>query len=142
MIPLLRDHRSLLALLLLGCLSGCAGELANPERFLDGGAAACSPGVDVVADILGSATCAGPGCHAADIPNVAPDLASPGVAERLIDVPTTACPDRVLIDSVNPAQSYLLESLKPSPTCGGQMPVGGALSEADIACVEEWIGSL
>lgn len=125
------------------CLSACAGGLENPSRFLDGGgAASCTPGLDVVTDILASATCSGPGCHAAEAPNVAPDLISPGVADRLVNVATAGCTDRFLVDSANPAASYLLESLKPAPGCGSQMPIGGVLTAEEIACVEEWVEGL
>jgi hypothetical protein len=140
----MRDSKCVaLALCLLLGLSGCAGDLENPERFFDGGpGAACNLAIDVEVDLLASATCTGPGCHAAESPNAAPDLASPGLAARLIDVAVGGCEDRVLVDLGDPQSSYLLESLRPDPGCGGQMPVGGSLSEEEIACVEQWIEGL
>lgn len=135
--------RAFIALLLLLASSACAGDLENPERFLDGGqlSSTCSPGVDGVAEIL-EASCTASGCHGAYAPNVAPDLASPGIATRLVDVTSQGCTDRVLVDSANPQDSYLLEKLRPDPSCGNQMPLGGTLSEDDIACVEQWVEGL
>jgi len=134
--------RAFLALLLLLASSGCAGDLENPERFLDGGQQSSTcVGVDVVVDIL-EASCAASGCHAAYAPNVAPDLASPGIAARLVDVTSQGCADQVLIDSANPQGSYFLEKLRPDPSCGIQMPLGGTLSEDDIDCVEQWVEGL
>jgi hypothetical protein len=97
--------------------------------------------VDVVVDIL-EASCTGSGCHGAYAPNVAPDLASPGFAARLVDVTSPGCTDRVLVDSANPQDSYLLEKLRPDPSCGNQMPLGSTLSEDEIACVEQRVEGL
>ncbi len=127
-------------------LSGaCAGELKNPDSYfsIDGGAdAICPSGIDVPADILASASCSNLGCHSADTPNIAPDLASPNVEERLINIPTSGCDDRLLIDPNDPMASYLLESLSPSPACGNQMPIGGSLTPEELACVKQWIENL
>lgn len=138
----------LLRRILLGCflgiVSGCAGELENPERFdsTDAQVDVCES-IDVVTDILGSDTCSNAGCHDADNPSAGLDLLSPGLAQRLVNVASQGCSDRVLVDMAAPQASYLLESLKPAPGCGSQMPFGRpALSGEEIECVRLWIEEL
>ncbi len=136
-------------------ITGCAGSLSDPDRFQsgddgagDGGGAdaapdptgGCPPGTDVPTDIL-AARCAGSVCHDNDAPAAGLDLGSADVASRLVDV-ASGCNDLLLIDSANPGGSYLIEKLQPTPTCGSRMPLGGALSDEELACVEEWVGSL
>ncbi len=81
--------------------------------------------------------CAGPGCH---IPNgTPPDLTSPGVETRLLNV-TSTCNQRPYIGA---ADSFLEEKLVGSPpACGGlPMPFGtpAALSAEDEQCIIGWI---
>jgi hypothetical protein len=49
-----------------------------------------------------------------------------------------------LIDPENPPASIIIQKVAASaPPCGSRMPVvGGPLSQADITCLQEWIGSL
>jgi hypothetical protein len=81
--------------------------------------------------------CAGAGCH---IPNnTPPDLTSPGVETRLLNV-LSSCNQRPYIGA---ADSFLEEKLVGTPpACGGlQMPFGmaNALSAADEQCIIAWI---
>jgi hypothetical protein len=49
-----------------------------------------------------------------------------------------------MIDPANPAASIILQKVTASsPPCGERMPVvGGPLSQEDVTCLQEWIGSL
>lgn len=77
------------------------------------------------------------------------DLASPGVTERLVDVPATyaevdsgdTCPSNGrLIDSADPEQSWLLRKITGTHgDCGSVMPAAGSLTSDERACLESWI---
>jgi hypothetical protein len=84
------------------------------------------------------------GCHMSMDPAQGLDLASPGVAARLVGVaPTGPGCTGVLADPKNPTQSVLYRKLTDSPPCGVPMPFGGnRVSAADLACVKTWIASL
>jgi hypothetical protein len=125
---------ALLLLVAFG-IGGCAGELENPERFAD-----CQPGM---VEAMFQDRCAGL-CHAGDRPEADLDLTAPGVAERLIGVPsqTSFCDGRVLVDpdAVEPFEHLLLDKLSETPTCGTRMPFGASsLTELDRECVRRWI---
>jgi hypothetical protein len=81
--------------------------------------------------------CGGSGCH---VPaGVPPDLTSPGVETRLLNV-LSSCNQRPYIGA---ADSFLEEKLVGTPpACGGlPMPFGtpNALSAADEQCIIAWI---
>lgn len=86
--------------------------------------------------------CAGSGCHGATNPAAGLDLASAGVAARLVGQTSAACPGQVLVVAGDPQASYLLDKLGSSPACGKQMPMSGALPADEYNCVSTWIGSL
>lgn len=74
------------------------------------------------------------------------DLRPAGLAERLVDVPSTAqgCDGRLLINPVSPENSQLLRVLAPdeSGSCILVMPPPpSTIPDADIACIEEWVES-
>jgi hypothetical protein len=144
--------------LLVG-LVACAGTLDDAAEFStafaagDAGADSASPGDtggafacgDVPTTIL-QATCGVVGCHYAASPAEGLDLASPGVASRLIDVPGTEDPalGLLLIDSVHAQQSIVLTKLRTSTVpYGAQMPLGGTpLTDNQVSCVAAWIASV
>jgi hypothetical protein len=80
--------------------------------------------------------CGGIGCH---IPGgTVPDLTSPGVETRLLNV-LSSCNQRPFIGA---ADSFLEEKLVGTPpACGLQMPfaMANALSAADEQCIIAWI---
>jgi hypothetical protein len=48
-----------------------------------------------------------------------------------------------LLDPENPRGSVILQKVNGTSDCGGAMPIGRpALSDTDVDCLEEWIGSL
>jgi len=76
------------------------------------------------------------------------DLATPGVADRLVGVRSTsdACSGQLLIDPKNPDDSLLLrlvdaQRFAANPGCGVMMPFGKpeGLTGDDLTCVENWV---
>ena len=118
-------------------LAGCAGDLKDPERF--GPVPLCRESIDVEALLrarCGSAVCHGDGAS----PAAELDLVTPEVASRLVGVSSTQCEGQLRIDPDSPDQSFLLAKLVDPPSgCGSRMPLVGYLTEAEVACVWEWI---
>ena len=88
--------------------------------------------------------CGGSGCHGqgSQFSNFAEseDAALAYVGESGEALCASAGP---LIDPDNPAASIIIQKVTASsPPCGSPMPVVGELSQADITCLQEWIGSL
>lgn len=143
-------------------LWGCAGTLADPEDFQslagDGGLEAgpqVGPGTASEAGAEGGTgcpdvpttifqqTCGASGCHGPPSPQEGLDLASPGVASRLINVPSAEMPALDLINSMAPEKSAVLTKLSAPPPFGSQMPFGEPpLSAQQIGCVSAWIDSV
>lgn len=132
-------------------LASCAGTLEDPDRFRetgslgtqpradgDGGGAAGPSCPDVPQTVLSSASCAASGCHAPPLAAASLDLASPGVAGRLVGV--AAKSGGLLIDPAGVEQSVLYKRLLPDGS--PRMPIGQPLDDATIACVRTWISSL
>jgi hypothetical protein len=101
------------------------------------------PEIDGIAATVFAPSCATAACHAAEAPAVGLDLASPGVATRLVGAQAASC-DRLLVAPGNPEASFLLDKIREvQPACGTRMPpAGAALDEASIACIESWIAAL
>ncbi|MCC6559107.1 MAG: hypothetical protein IT372_39790 [Polyangiaceae bacterium] len=119
-------------------IAGCPGTLDDKEKFLSAGACPDIP-------TLFAQTCLGGGCHSAASKAGDLDLESPELAARVSGAPSTGdCAGRgVLADPADPEGSVLYFKLEPSPPCGSPMPPSGApLTEAQLACVREWIASL
>lgn len=153
----MRIDRRLRLVGLAWLLSGCAGELDNPEDFeflLDSGSAVGPD--DDAGDVDGGGgdvpscvtdafqTCGLVGCHNSTAPQV--DLVSPGLAARLVDQPSLAgglCEGRVFIPT-DGTESLLLKKLSTSSDCGSPMPLGRAPGTpyADYDCIEAWVISL
>ena len=140
----------LCALGALSLLTGCPGKLDDIERFLVDSAALDDAGNgsavpddtgacgDVIARIF-VPSCGDTACHSATAPQQGLDLASPGVAMRVVNVSGRVCMS-TLADPKNPEASLLYTKLLPKPTCGAQMPLARPpLSSADAACVLAWI---
>jgi hypothetical protein len=83
--------------------------------------------------------CADKGCHVAS-GGIAPDLVSPGVLQRLLNVPST-CQGRPYIGA-DADDSFLANKIAAEPTaCGASMPFfqQASLSDADEQCILDWI---
>lgn len=128
--------RPLVLALAFSSLTGCPGELQDPDRFLggtDGGGPTCGVETDLFVAKCGTA-----GCHDNTV-NAAQglDLVSPGVANRLRTGLATC-------GSVagQPLGSWLVTKVKPTPGCGGQMPPGLPLDAQEIRCLELYVAAL
>ncbi len=81
------------------------------------------------------------------------DLVSPGVEQRLIDMPPNfstvdlnkdQCPTvdpPLLVDSRDPEQSLLLMTLEDRQPCGRKMPYSSVpgFNDSSIACIRDWV---
>ena len=90
------------------------------------------------------ASCSGGSCHGAGgLGNFAE---SEEAARAFVGVSgTISCgSEGPLLDPENPGASIIIQKVEPgTPPCGGPMPIGGSpLSDEDIQCLEDWIGSL
>lgn len=93
-----------------------------------------------------ASSCAAAGCHAAESAADAGglDLESPSIVDRLLGVPSQACPDLLLIDPDDFTQSYFYMTInKTMPMgCGDPMPSPfgyPAGYEANAVCLEIWV---
>lgn len=136
----------------LAALEGAAGGAGGGGNGVGGGASGQSAagggtgGGSGCGDIPGTLllpSCGPVGCHGGAKPASKLDLASPGVAARLVGKPGFGCGGN-LADPASPETSLLyLKIATPVPACGGRMPLGvDPLDAATIACVAAWIGSL
>ena len=122
--------------LALSVLSGCPGDLVDPDRFLTGrdggGGGGCS--LDVEQDIF-QAKCATAGCHDATTASGALDLATAGVKDRL-RTGTATCTSA----AGQRAGTFMLNKVSASPSCGGPMPLGGTpLTSAEVSCLNAYL---
>jgi hypothetical protein len=142
---------------ILVCLSGCAGDLRDPERFgfvvrPDGGGGSGSTkdaAVEAddapkqcVLDIF-KMKCAQSGCH---VTNSTPlDLQSDGVADRLIDQGSNAngvCKGKTLLSTKKGEDSLFAQKLTDKQPCGSKMPLVGTLTPTEQMCLMDWIDSV
>ncbi len=111
-----------------------------------------APGACDIAQVFAKTEngCTNSNCHGSPFQGGL-DLASPGLAGRLVGVASTsqACSGQLLIDSQKPEESLLLRLVDPaayaaSPhQCGVLMPFGSneGLSGNDLACMKQWVAS-
>ena len=67
-------------------------------------------------------------------------MVSPGVGPRIVGTEATQCAGELRIDPEHPDASFLLEKLAgPRDGCGDRMPRVGFLSDAEFACVRDWV---
>lgn len=120
-------------------LAGCPGELRDPGRFTDGGAAGGGSNncPDVPTEIFAK-KCAGSTCHGGMTPVSNLDLVADGVASRVVGKAAVGCKGS-LADPAAPEASVIYIKIAPGDTCGSRMPLGAPLSDEEIACVKDWI---
>ena len=137
---------SVVALAIVPLVSGCPGELANPEDFEDAavsGGTGSGTGTGVVDPCNGLLTnsCALANCHDAESSSV--DLSLAGREERLVDKPSAACVDKLYIDTANPEASLLYtKCAEPDPACGSPMPLAQEpLDQEELSCLLAYVQS-
>ena len=118
-------------------VSGCAGNLNDPDAFLIEG-----PGEKDAETILAE-SCGTSGCHDdSSQAQAGLDLVSPGVEARVVNINAIAigCTDRILVVAGDPNASYLIEKVENIPgICGLQMPIIGSLDPDEVEVLREWI---
>lgn len=147
------------ALAALGCSSGSGGVTASSVV----GGSVASAGMSAGVGVAGSAavsggpcnaptdvfplTCASIVCHEGTANKL--DLLSPGVDQRLLDVPAMGVhcgkTGMKLVDSKNPEQSLILLKLTTSPPCGSPMPLGSGpsgLKPEQLTCIHDYVVGL
>ncbi len=124
--------------------SGCPGSLDDPSKFTGPDGGTTTGDCDVEGDLFPS-RCGDSACHDPDGPAGSIDLVSPGIGERVAGVAAiSGCAPGILADPANPTDSVIYVVLTPdSCTPFGQMPQNGTpFTDAELACVEQWIASL
>lgn len=105
-----------------------------------GGVSRCG---DAEVDAIFLAKCSASICHGdpdASTEGIAiPALFSPERKTAWLDRPGVYCPEELLIDSLNPAESLLVTTLRRTAACGIRMPIGPMIPDAEIECIEQWV---
>ena len=116
--------------------TGCAGNLSNPEDFMDGGTAPKS------AETVLVESCGTLACHDQERDPHFLDLRSPNIETRVVGVNAVGagCTSDILVVAGDPDSSYLLDKvLNAFGICGLQMPVGDNLSDSEVELLRQWI---
>jgi hypothetical protein len=93
-------------------------------------------------------TCAGSVCHYQGAVNLPPNFETTDDVFTMLTTSPTRCDDAVsplLVDVANPEDSYLLVKIRGQQPagCGTPMPPDqSTITQAQIDCLEDWIGSL
>jgi hypothetical protein len=141
------------SLFLLVCLSSCAGDLRDPERFgflVPRDAATQDSTLEVdntppqcVLDVFKTKCAQTAGCHTE---NATPlDLQSDGVGDRLVDQGTFAngvCKGKILLSTKKGTDSLLAQKLTDKQPCGAKMPLTGTLTPTEQMCLNDWIATV
>ncbi|RKG93127.1 hypothetical protein D7V88_03540 [Corallococcus terminator] len=129
---------SLFAVALLATSAGCAGGLDDPDRFTGGTGSACA--TSTTATGILQAQCFA--CHSTSSKEIGAglDLEATGLPGRLYTTTSSStCSSVPMANSADPANSLFLKKLTSNPGCGTRMPQGAALSDAETACLKEWL---
>jgi hypothetical protein len=130
---------------------GCSSS-SDATTTPDAGPTNCN--LEQVQALFTAQRCTNSGCHDAAAAGAGLDLASPGVAARLLDKNPTAGQGAIpsqctnigkpyLKSGTNPATGLLLDKISRTPGCGSPMPFGyAALSAAQISCIQTWATSV
>jgi hypothetical protein len=126
------------ALLLSLTVVGCAGSL-DPGVTGNGGGAMGGNSGAACQDTIFMNKCVF--CHGAASNSAGLDLETADPGARMLGAPTgagTSCPGGTLLKAgTNPAEGIFVEKIT-TPTCGSKMPIGPALSTAEVTCLTTW----
>jgi hypothetical protein len=122
-------------------MAGGAGASGDPDEGGAGASGTDAPTCDGFAIL--AANCGSSGCHGAGS-NLGTFAASEDDAREYIGQPGAVCSSQgALIDTEDPGSSLMVTKLSDDPPCAQPMPLGGQpLPQADIDCIEDWIGGL
>lgn len=123
-----------------GSASGAAG--AGMSSVGAAGASPSNTGTPCDGFAVLEANCNSSGCHGAGS-NLGNFAESESIARSFVGREGAVCAGQgSIIDTDDPSASVILLKLSDDPPCGQPMPLGRALDAADVACLEDWIGSL
>lgn len=136
----LRTYKTALLVTLLSsfCTMGAFFGCSSPDPTTGGGA--CTGDLASIQQDIFAKSCEQSGCHGSNQPAAGLDLSSANVESVLVNQPAALCNGTVVVPG-DPANSVLFQKLN-NPSCGVKMPIGGALSDAQIVCVYQWISGL
>ena len=83
--------------------------------------------------------CATSGCHVGANPPASLNLEAANSYTMLVGVTSTQSAGTQRVNPTNPNASYLIQKLEGPGVTGGQMPPSGALPQADIDVIRQWI---
>ncbi len=140
-------YRCLLAVLLLsGLLAGCEVETFDDAvSRIEGGAApppppgGFGPGFSEIQAAVLTPSCASSTCHAGGSPAAGLNLDSANSYTMLVGVQSSQDPGFMRVEPGDPDNSYLVQKLEGTASGGGPMPPNGALPQADIDTIRQWI---
>ncbi|PCC70136.1 hypothetical protein SAMN02745121_03543 [Nannocystis exedens] len=80
-------------------------------------------------------------CHAGAQPAAGLSLAAGESYAALVGVESSQAPGVLRVAAGSPESSFLVEKILPGPSTGQQMPIGGSLSEGQVATITAWIAA-
>lgn len=127
---------SLVLLALAGALAGC-GTAKSPVEPSDGPDPSATFS-RVQAEVF-TPSCAVAGCHGGSSPQLGLDLSAGRSYAAIVNVRSVET-SRLRIAPGDPDASYLVSKVKGDATItGSRMPLGGALTPAEIALIVDWV---
>ncbi len=141
-------HRwSLAVLVLSGLLAGCEVETFDDAvSRIEGGAAppppppgGFGPNFSEIQAAVFTPSCATSTCHAGGTPAAGLNLDSAASYTMLVGVQSSQDPGFMRVEPGDPDNSYLVQKLEGTASGGGSMPPSGALPQADIDTIRQWI---
>ncbi len=89
--------------------------------------------------IVFTPTCATSSCHSGGSPAAGLNLDSANSYTMLVGIPSSQDAGVMRVLAGNPDNSYLVQKLEGTASTGGTMPPGGALDQATIDTIRQWI---
>lgn len=140
-------HRRLLAAVAFaGALAGCEVETFDDAVSRISGSTqpapppgGFSPNFSEIQAVVFTPSCATSGCHVGASPPAGLSLDSNSSYTMLVGVASSQDPAFMRVQPGNPDTSYLVRKLEGTASAGGRMPPSGALDQASIATIRQWI---
>jgi hypothetical protein len=129
---------------LLVALAACGTDTASPTCGVPGAANVSARATAADVQPILARSCAVGGCHlgVAAAGGLAIDIASPAWRDTLVGVPATETAME-LVAPGDPDRSWVVHKIYSAlcscATCGGAMPLGGTLTDAERATIVAWI---
>jgi hypothetical protein len=97
------------------------------------------PSFSVIQDNVFTPDCTGSGCHAGSVPAAGLNLEEANSYAMLVGIESSQAAGILRVDAGDPDNSYLVQKLEGNAASGQQMPPGGALPQAEIDVIRQWI---